>query len=177
MSRKFIVFVITLCTFAGFFSFIYDSSTKGEEKVRNFSCQGFQSSCEVILGSQLYNVSFDSQILYTEQTVTMLIESGAPNNALTSENVVWDESTLSITGVAEGITMYMGKVPLIFKQVPNKKEPLKHVYQTTLAFGSCSEKEMVWRIWLGQSNQQSLITLDEKKLNNKGFLDITVIRR
>lgn len=98
-------------------------------------CLASQSQCQVNIALGNFSVLFNVESVNTEQEFKIIVAS---------ENV---NKNIEIKGYLEGKTMYMGKVPLFFKH----HEPQQ--FSATTMLGSCSEAEMVWRMWLTISDK------------------------
>lgn len=64
------------------------------------------------------------------------------------------EDSYSVVGYMEGKTMFMGKIPLSFTEDITTE---KNYFVAETMLGSCSEDNMVWRLWL---------TVEKKSANN-----------
>lgn len=175
MWIKVLVVVIILLTFL---ALINTMQMKAEPAIQEFSCGSFQSSCHITIGKIPFDISFNTEKIYTEKTVVMrLVPITSDNDKSINHEMVNTEINLS--GFAEGVTMYMGKVPLIFDYINNANETgdSNSFFQTTLTFGRCSEDKMTWRLWIGEGLKQSPIILNKNELQNKSFIEIDVIRQ
>lgn len=114
-------------------------------------CQIFQSSCTLDLGNIRFDLVFDKAKLTPEQPFTLYLRT----------NSTFNQNHLS--GYLEGINMYMGKIPLFFEPTE-----IKNQLKATSMFGSCSEKNMIWRLWIVETE------LGSEKIINKNYIDISV---
>lgn len=62
----------------------------------------------------------------------------------------------AIKGYIEGKNMFMGKIPLFFKQAQNADD-----YMAPLMLASCSESEMTWVLWLTVESIENNLILKE----------------
>ncbi len=123
------------------------------EPLEQFRCIASQTECNVV--TKLANFS----IKFSQHQLTDNIEAELP---FTIELAVIDEDKNSITNISahmEGRDMYMGKVPVLFKQNGNKTT---YLAETMLA--SCSGGKMVWRLW---------ITAETAEQQQPFFIDFT----
>ena len=148
---------------------VYFLATKNTDEkgvdAPQLACQDFQSSCDVMIGEQAYTISFDRKTLIPEEPFSIVIE---PSN-------VSSIPLPQLSGFMEGVTMYMGKVPLVFEQALDiNSEHTKHIFKATTVLGSCNENKMTWRIWLGESKAVSEIIIDAEQLMNKAYIDVVI---
>lgn len=122
-----------------------------QESVENFTqepaCIDSQSVC--FIKSELGDIelAFNSRYLIAEQPFELQVKS-------------LSDTLIVKGGFMEGEDMYMGKIPLLFKQQAN------NIYVATSMFGACSEKQMNWRVWLE--------LLDETNNNQTKMVSFTV---
>lgn len=114
-------------------------------------CQDFQSSCTLTLGDSRFEIVFDKIKLRPEQPFTLYLST---NNRFSQNN---------ISGYLEGVNMYMGKIPLFFEPTQSKNQ-----LKAKSMFGSCSEKQMIWRLWVVETEVGS------RQVINKNYIDISV---
>lgn len=121
LSCPLIILVLLLCSC---------SPKKDENVFVEPHCLSSQSQCHFqnTLGS--FDILFNVNSVMTEQEFTISVRSD-----LTLKNI-------SVTGFIEGRDMYMGKIPLFF----DNSQPQTLI--STVMLGSCSEENMVWRMWL-----------------------------
>ncbi|TYK64752.1 hypothetical protein CWS31_014115 [Colwellia echini] len=107
-------------------------------------CITSQSQCEISTTAGTFIVQFSQSMpnskltdnIKTELPFTIEVSSRTPEG-----NVL--QSISKISGYLEGKDMFMGKVPVFFeKQAGNNN------YVATSLLASCSEEQMVWRLWL-----------------------------
>jgi hypothetical protein len=128
------------------------TNSKPLEELR---CIGSQTECFV--ATKLANFS----IKFSQYQLTDNIEAELP---FTIELAVIDEdkdkqNVAKVSAHMEGRDMYMGKVPVFFKQNDNKSA---YLAETMLA--SCSGGKMVWRLW---------ITTEMAEQQQQFFVDFT----
>jgi len=103
-----------------------------------FSCLTSQSSCVIDTELGLIRVEFSGETLQgklkTELPFQISIQFDSVNPV---------DTLPSVQGHLEGITMFMGKLPVFFKE---NKVGNSLVAETLLA--SCHEEVMKWRLWL-----------------------------
>lgn len=116
-------------------------------------CLNSQSQCLIKTDISDFDILFNVKTVITEQEFNIIIK----NNSL-NENLV-------INGFIEGKDMYMGKIPLFFQK--NDKQ----IYIATTMLGSCSEEEMIWRMWLTVTDKL------KKEETQKFFIDFKSYRR
>ena len=116
-------------------------------------CQDFQSSCTLNLGENTFDIVFDKTKLTPEQPFTLYLRS---QNGFSQNNFF---------GYLEGVNMYMGKIPLFFELTQSKNQ-----LKATSMFGSCSEKQMIWRLWVVETKVGS------EQVLNKNYIDISVMQ-
>lgn len=115
------------------------SCSKKENSIdlsQSAQCISEQSHCYLESPFGVIDIAFDSQYLVAEQPFKLHIKSKNSNLAV-------------LGGYMEGVDMYMGKIPLLF----NQAEQGDFIAKTM--FGSCSMKQMQWRVWLTLADTQS----------------------
>ena len=105
------------------------------ELVQAPQCIEGQSHCTIDTPYGTIEIAFNVKYLVAEQPFEMHISSMAPNWQLSSAYM-------------EGVDMFMGKIPLFFEQ----NESANWVAEAM--FGSCSEQQMTWRVWLTFTSEQ-----------------------
>lgn len=128
-----------------------DAQEKSQQVSLPFQCLTSQSICEAktIFGKVL--VKFNVGKVLTELPFNIRVE--LKKDQLLNDNFSLEDS-YSVFGYMEGKTMFMGKIPLFFSE-DNTTEKNYFVAETML--GSCSEDNMIWRLWL---------TVEKKSANN-----------
>lgn len=131
------------CVFLLFFILI--NGCKNADKVPRATieprCMEFQEKCEIKFGENTLHVQFDVEKLKPEQAFNIYL-----NNTLSTENIEY-------SGYMEGVTMYMGKIPLFFDRLDN------NINKAEVMLGSCSTSKMTWRIWLIIKNKTTNTTV------------------
>ena len=119
-----------------------------------------------------------------EKSVSIVTE----NKTLTSQRY----HLVNISGYLEGRDMFMGKIPAIFSMPDHlishgesgdgesrndKKNELssKYVAAASIILGSCTEKEMVWRLWL-TATLQDKHQLTNNEITQSFYIDFTGYR-
>jgi hypothetical protein len=110
-------------------------------------CLKSQSKCAVETKFGKVNVLFNKDEILTEDpfTIYLILE----NKNLIKEDLVKSKEPnvkykiSKIESYMEGNEMFMGKIPVIFSSA---REDNVMIAESLL--GSCSEKQMVWRLWL-----------------------------
>ena len=114
------------------------------------TCIPEQSQCTVTIENFEIDVNFNVEKLIPEQPFEVSI------------NLPPEFTVKNISGYFEGINMYMGKIPLIFQTTS-----IGYVAQSQ--FGSCSESNMQWRMWL----VFSILSKDGQPIQVTRFIDLT----
>lgn len=116
-------------------------------------CLVSQSQCQIKTEIGAFDILFNVDTVITENEFNIIVKSYSLNE------------DLEIKGFLEGREMFMGKIPLFFKKSNEQS------FITSTMLGSCSEEEMIWRMWLTVTD----------KLNNdqthKFFIDFKSHRR
>jgi len=126
-----------------------------------FTCLSSQSQCEINSEFGHFNIQFSGQIeqgrIKTEMPFQVQLKFDADNEK---------HQLLKVSSYLEGKTMYMGKIPVIFKSDAKTENTM--VAETLLA--SCSQELMTWRLWFqleivaeGEIKQQSIFVDFESK--------------
>jgi hypothetical protein len=133
----------------------------GVQSFRTAQCIVQQSQCQFDLAGGQVQVLFNVDRIVAEQAFNMVL------------NYQGEQVLTSVSGYLEGVSMYMGKIPLFIEEdfqnnrTSNKKldnltpeqidttqlkidseTASKQVFQAEVLVGSCSAEEMTWRIWL-----------------------------
>jgi hypothetical protein len=137
----------------------------GVQGVHTAQCMVQQSQCQFDLAGGQVQVLFNVDRIIAEQAFNMVL------------NYRGEQPLTSVSGYLEGVNMYMGKIPLfIDEDFPNNRmnskkldnlkpdkidttqlklesefdgeTASKQVFKSNVLVGSCSAKEMTWRIWL-----------------------------
>jgi len=155
MNTKYLTFLLLL--------FMLSSCTDIEKVNLHYiypQCISGQSNCSVITSFGLINIKFNVETVIPENPFIVVVE-------LNHQQELKLNGKLKITGYLEGKNMYMGKIPLFFSETDNK-EIKKENFQADVLLGSCSENEMIWRMWL--------IITDDNGGKETIFIDFTSIR-
>lgn len=116
------------------------STANASEKSTPAQCINSQSQCEIATKSGSFLVKF-SQINLSDKVKTELPFTIELSQMATDNPQLADTSNVS--AYLEGKDMFMGKVPVFFKQ------GLKgNVLEAESLLASCSEEHMVWRLWV-----------------------------
>lgn len=128
------------------------------QSAKSFACIAEQSPCVIELDDSRVEVLFDSERLIAEQAFNMRV------------NYQGQAQILQVTGFLEGMSMYMGKIPLFLEprliSPKDENEVNMHIstvsgenistenaqtlqsFQGEVLLGSCTEEVMTWRMWL-----------------------------
>ena len=107
-------------------------------------CLSLDKQCQMDLADdgQLH-IYFDTQQIITETPFTAVF------------HYIGDNNIAHIRGYLEGVDMYMGKIPLLVDRFSGENsDPFKQqlhstqVFTALLLLGSCSKKNMTWRMHL-----------------------------
>ncbi|WP_448212123.1 hypothetical protein [Colwellia sp. MEBiC06753] len=79
-------------------------------------------------------ILFSEAYLVAETPFSLYVETQSPEITIAS-------------GYMEGVDMFMGKIPLFFKEEPEITDSGRRFTSQGL-FGACSQKNMTWRVWL-----------------------------
>ena len=107
------------------------------------SCIEGQSQCKILTSLGEITIAFDQAYLVAEQAFNIYISTS-------------NDSLIVDSGYMEGEDMFMGKIPLFFQlDTPTDKVPQSENTSSTVRvfsaqgfFGSCSEAQMQWRVFL-----------------------------
>ena len=144
MFNKLSLFILCLL-------FLSSCENKAIEKssVVQPACMAFQKSCEVFMDNKKVNIFFNAKKIKPEQPFGIFIVADEQSNDFV------------YSGYLEGVNMFMGKIPLFFEIKEDK------TIQANTMFGSCSEKNIVWRVWIIAQNKLT-------KVSHKQYIDIHV---
>jgi hypothetical protein len=118
------------------------------------SCLSWQNNCSLSINDHQLLVLFGVKNIEPEEAFNIYLQGD-------------DTIKLrSITGHAEGVNMYMGKIPLFFTRSPSNPQK----FTANSQFGSCSEPQMTWRLVLNIS----YIDEQEQLVEVMRFVDIKV---
>ena len=92
-------------------------------------CISGQSSCLISTHSGDVQLGFNVKYLLAENPFEMHLSQVSPDLTVSAAYM-------------EGVDMFMGKIPLFFKQQANGH------WVAESMFGSCAQKQMTWRVWL-----------------------------
>ena len=148
------------------------SATKQNNKTPPvfFTCLTSQSQCMV-------NTKFGRVSIQFHQPNQLEKQQGAQasQDKIKTENPFFiqlrfddleNTSTLqNITSYLEGVTMYMGKIPVFFK---NHQD---HIIIAESLLGSCSANFMTWRLWV-----QADVLIDDEIQHQDFFIDFNSSR-
>lgn len=110
-------------------------------------CIGSQSRCEVSVDTATFSIKFSqhqvSDNIKTELPffieLTQLPQKNSKQNAKQDIN----QSIINVSAYLEGKDMFMGKVPVFFQKMDNDSS-----YSAQSLLASCSEEQMIWRLWV-----------------------------
>ena len=113
-------------------------------------CITSQSQCQVNTKLANFSIKFSQQHLSDKVKTELpffielaeLIELTESAESPQAEQIT-KKNTTNITAYLEGKDMFMGKVPVFFEQ--SGKEG---VYLAQSLLASCSDEQMVWRLWI-----------------------------
>jgi hypothetical protein len=123
-----------------------------------FQCLTSQSRCFVDTDYGKFDVLFNTEKVLTELPFEISLKYTTTSDSLTSKYAV-----TTVSGYLEGRDMFMGKVPVIFSQ------STANVFRASSLIGSCSEEQMVWRLWLSIELQALSIEKDGSEVIKQGF--------
>lgn len=119
-------------------------------KTSQLRCLSQMSECHFTLPVGDVELLFDVDKIIAEQSVNFYV------------NYFGEEEIVNVSGFMEGVDMFMGKIP-VFLELQNNGDTsskVKQRFQGELLFGSCSEQQMQWRMWL-------TFTTKDKKTHTK----------
>jgi hypothetical protein len=116
-----------------------------------FECLTSQSICEAKTIFGKISVKFNVGKVLTEHPFSIRVE--LKKDHLLNDNFS-PKDLYSVVGYMEGKTMFMGKIPLFFSEDITTEQ---NYFVAETMLGSCSENNMVWRLWL---------TVEKKSENN-----------
>jgi hypothetical protein len=139
-----------------FFLFIVGCERTEKKTISSIQphCLASQSLCKISNSFGEILVLFDVEKVITEQAFNIIIKTEH------------DSPDLKVTGYLEGKDMFMGKIPLFFQKNDSAD------YSTEAFLGSCSEEQMVWRMWLTFTDSTS----NNTKEKQTAFIDFTSSR-
>ena len=110
-------------------------------------CIASQSQCQVNTKLANFSIKFSQQYLSDKVKTELpffieLVELIELTESPQSEQIT-KKNTTNITAYLEGKDMFMGKVPVFFEQ--SGKDG---VYLAQSLLASCSDEQMVWRLWI-----------------------------
>ena len=110
-------------------------------------CIASQSQCQVNTKLSNFSIKFSQQYLSDKVKTELpffieLVELIELTESPQSEQIT-KKNTTNITAYLEGKDMFMGKVPVFFEQ--SGKDG---VYLAQSLLASCSDEQMVWRLWI-----------------------------
>lgn len=152
---------------------VEEPSNKNKPMPINPKCIASQSQCEIGNDFLKFSVKFSQQQLgdkiktelpvyieltelskeSSEETVSLNDEK-LTNNQSAIPNSSPSDSTIKLSAYLEGRDMFMGKVPVFFDK---KQEQNLYLAESLLA--SCTEEEMVWRLWITAEKEGETQTL------------------
>ncbi|MEI6895568.1 MAG: hypothetical protein V5789_13290 [Colwellia sp.] len=131
-------------------SFEGNSESDGEANAKGYE-EGIKAdNSDVVRFSLKFSQHHLSDKIKTERPFTIEL-SQLKNNSVSS--------LTKVTAYLEGKDMFMGKVPVFFQQ-----KGQSNVYLAQSLLASCSEEEMVWRLW---------VTIDKNGEAKTFFVDFT----
>jgi len=143
--------------------------TNQQKSITPFQCIKSQTVCEVNTEFGTFLVTFNVEQVLTELPFNIRVE--LKQSALLNDKPR-EQHRFEIAGYLEGKTMFMGKIPLFFSPVDEKRgNNVNHFIAETM-LGSCSEDVMTWRLWLTVEKAG----FDEKMKNTSFFIDFDSTR-
>lgn len=131
---------------------------KNDKPVTEMQCLASQSRCFFTSEFGQISVQFDREKIITEEPFNIIVKllntnkvaAQKINKAFAVEKSTPRYQIESINSFMEGTNMFMGKIPLMFKENINKStlEQKFGEYKAHTMLGSCSEEQMIWRLWL-----------------------------
>ncbi len=156
------VFILLICIFNVLACKPVEKKSLENRSTYPFSCLSSQSDCFIDTELGQYSVKFlgleEQGKLKTELPFRIQVQFRPADNS---------HQLRSIQSYLEGKTMFMGKVPVFFQQLP-----IKNKVQAETLLASCSEEVMTWRLRLtiaidaGEEikQQELFIDFDSKRL-------------
>jgi hypothetical protein len=149
---------------------VVDKINANSDYLLIMQCIDSQSRCEVSTEFANFSLKFSQQQLLDKIKTELpffielsLFEKNSEQNVeLSNEETAAKSTQKSITKVSaylEGKDMFMGKVPVFFK-----RETDDGTYLAESLLASCSEEQMVWRLW---------ITVEMAEKKQTFFIDFT----
>ena len=123
-------------------------------------CIASQSQCEIKTEYANFTVKF-SQHQLSDNVKTELPFFIELAESSQSEQVS-QKSKINISAYIEGRDMFMGKVPMFFKETAKN-----NVYVAESLLANCSAEQMIWRLWI------TIDTADLKGQAQTFFVDFT----
>lgn len=118
-----------ILVFIAFFILLTACDRKTEEVEVSPRCIEGQSACKITTEYGEVDVLFTRQRLIAESPFNVHV------------NIKSSSTFAKIQSHMEGQSMYMGKIPLLFKSSSQNK------FVAQGLFGSCGQDKMIWRIW------------------------------
>ncbi len=173
MLRKIIfvgVILVGLILFVSGCKPVAESSAVNINNPSRLQCIKSQSQCEVTTDLGSFNLKFSQQQLSENVKTELpffielshLQQNSEHNTKQSNEQSTVHSIQKSITKVSaylEGKEMFMGKVPVFFEQGANEG-----IYLAQSLLASCSEEQMVWRLW---------VTVEVENKTQTFFIDFT----
>lgn len=126
-------------------------------------CLSSQSLCTIETQYGQFSLLFNVDKVITEQSFTITLKAISKDNSASEQDKI-DLSKFEISAFLEGRDMYMGKIPLFFKQGANGE------FSAEALLGSCSEETMFWRLSLELKNNE-VSHLHNQNVNKNVFTD------
>jgi hypothetical protein len=147
-----------------------ENSTVNINNPSVLQCIKSQSQCEISTDLGNFSLKFSQQQLSENVKTELpflielsLLSESSEHNTLhgTGQSTAHSiqKSITKVSAYLEGKEMFMGKVPVFFEQGTN--EP---VYLAESLLASCSEEQMIWRLW---------ITVELENKTQTFFIDFT----
>ncbi|WP_232771217.1 hypothetical protein [Colwellia sp. 75C3] len=144
-----------------------EQNSSSNHSVLVSQCIESQSRCEVSTELGIFSIKFSqnqlSDKVKTELPfvieLSQLAQITTPNKSNQTTTKSTKQSITNVSAYLEGKDMFMGKVPLFFEQGANEGT---YIAQSLLA--SCSEDQMVWRLW---------VTIERGEKTKTFFVDFT----
>ncbi len=127
-------------------------------------CLASQSKCSIETQFGHIDVLFNRNKILTEVPFSIYLK-------LVNDEILNEYKILQVKAYMEGKEMFMGKIPVFFSHVEQKNTL---VAETLL--GSCSEEQMVWRLWLTVFFEEETDKKSTGNLQETFFIDFTSSR-
>ena len=171
----------TTLLFTFFFLIACKPDTNNVPTLKTAQCLESQSNCFIDTQFGRVAVAFDQGKILTEVPFSIFLTLKATPDSINNTSLDNEEKTLTeiakVDAYMEGKEMFMGKVPVFFS--PVNKENNNQLTQTDMVaetmLGSCSQEQMVWRLWLKLTIKKST-SISSETLQETFFIDFTSTR-